>query len=85
MPELRGPRRLYGGEKSEPGARVKAAAAEGGARQRQPWRASGSDRIKASKSTLTFKTVAHPSPPHPRNRQRQLPLQKQFRKTRQAH
>ena len=61
MPELRGPRRLYGGKKSERVARVKAAAAGGGGASAPALRrATGSDMIKASKSTLTPKTVAHP-------------------------
>ena len=60
MPELRGPRRWHGGQKSEPGARVKAEAAKGGgAKAPALRRATGSDMIKASKSTLTDKTVAH--------------------------
>ncbi len=51
---------MYGGEKSEPDARVKAEAAErGGASAPALRRASGTDIIKASKSTLTAKTVAH--------------------------
>ena len=63
MPELRGPRRLHGGQKSEPGARVKAEAAEGGGASAPALRrATGSDMIKASKSTLTRKTVAHTTP-----------------------
>ncbi len=62
MPELRGPRRSHGGQRSEPGARVKAEAAEGGGASAPALRrATGSDIIKASKSTLTSKTVAHPS------------------------
>ena len=61
MPELRGLRRLHGGQKSERGARVKAAAtAGGGASAPALRRATDSDTIKASKSTLTVKTVAHP-------------------------
>ncbi len=60
MPELRGLRRLHGGQKSERGARVKAAAtAGGGASAPALRRATDSDTIKASKSTLTVKTVAH--------------------------
>ncbi len=62
MPELRGLRRLHGGQKSERGARVKAAAtAGGGASAPALRRATDSDTIKASKSTLTVKTVAHPA------------------------
>ncbi len=61
MPELRGLRRLHGGQKSERGARVKAAAAAGGGASAPALRrATDSDTIKASKSTLTVKTVAHP-------------------------
>ena len=61
MPELRGLRRLHGGQKSERGARVKAAAAAGGGASAPALRrATNSDTIKASKSTLTVKTVAHP-------------------------
>lgn len=60
MPELRGLRRLHGGQKSERGARVKAAAAAGGGASAPALRrATDSDTIKASKSTLTVKTVAH--------------------------
>ena len=59
MPELRNRRRLHGGEKSEPGARVKAEAAGGGGASAPALRrATGSDTIKTSNSTLTQKTVA---------------------------
>ena len=63
MPELRKLRRLHGGQKSERGARVKAAAAAGGGASAPALRrATDSDTIKASKSTLTVKTVAHSVP-----------------------
>jgi hypothetical protein len=59
MPELRAPRRLNGGEKSGPGARVKAdSRASGGAPAPALRRATGSDKIKTSNSSLTPKTVA---------------------------
>jgi hypothetical protein len=62
MPELRGPRRLHGGEKSETGARVKAdSRASGGASAPALRRATGSDTIKTSNSSLTQKTVAQNS------------------------
>jgi len=62
MPESRGPRRLHGGEKSEPDARVKAdSRASGGASAPALRRATGSDTIKTSNSSLTPKTVAQNS------------------------
>ena len=60
--ELRGLRRLHGGQEVlSVAARVKAAAAAGGGASAPALRrATDSDTIKASKSTLTVKTVAHP-------------------------